>query len=31
MVFKQLARFDESTLAGIREHAESIRSRLDTL
>lgn len=31
MVFKQLARFDESTLTGIRQHAESIRNRLDML
>jgi len=31
MVFKQLARFDERTLTGIRQHAESIRNRLNML
>jgi len=31
MVFKQLARFDDSTRAGIRQPAKAVRRRLDTL
>jgi len=31
MVFKQLARFDDGTRAGIRQPAKAVRRRLDTL